>query len=180
MLPSDIRTGFSRGYFMLSKGHKECSNTMCKLKSSNWATISGQLTPKLSFLFTEHSPQSVEEIIYLIFQHFPNELSSLITLTGNDKKQQRMKDTIVKTQLHSIVKETLERRNLVNNLPISVEVATLILLAFPSHLYKELPPLLRSEFHTLRNLDTLPIDVSKEILDLRYQMNLSHCTKILS
>lgn len=172
MQPVDSRTGHPRGYFLITKGHKECTNTSCKLTSNSWAKISKHLSSQIRI---NQQPRSVKDVILLIFKQFPAELSSLITMQNTE-----VLDVLPTTKLHSLVKETFEENKLMEEYPKtpSVEFATLILLAFPSQFYKELSPQLRLEFHSLRNLDALPSNLSKEILALRYQMNLSECSRV--
>jgi hypothetical protein len=172
MQPVDARTGHPRGYFLITKGHKECSNSVCKLSSNSWAKISKHLSSQIKI---HQQPHSVKDVILLIFKQFPSELSSLITMQNTE-----VLDALSTTKMHDIVKQTFDENKLVQDYPKtpSVELATLILLAFPSQFYKELSPDLRLEFHSLRNLDTLPSNVSKEILALRYQMNLSECSRV--
>ena len=169
----DSRTKLSRGYFLLSKGHKECSNSACKLRATTWSKFSSELITQLPLILHSENPKTVSEVIHLIFLKFNEQIAKLITL--NRKSFENTMQVMSETPLYTMVKATFEQYSLQNVVKFSPEFGTLILLAFPSQVYKELSAPLRSEFHTLRNLDVLPANLTKEVLQLRYQMNLSHC-----
>jgi len=165
---------------------------LCKVTAStqSWPVISHHFTHTLPQKLKELQPDTVMDVLVGILRNLPLSIQTLIApaLEQTDNLE-KIFNVVSSTKLYELVKEALQHPSLGSN-PIestsgassssssnpqtgsalSPDLMTLLLMSAPSQLFKELSQDLRSQFKELRTFDHLPMELSKEVLQLRYQM----------
>lgn len=170
MKPLDSVTEKSRGYFIIQKTKEDCSS-ICKLSADKtlWLQISHLFSHHLPRVLKTHKPESISKTIYTIFKHFPKEIYSLVIMEEDNENLEIVYNEIRQIKLFHIVKQTFLDYQLNLN-KLNPEIATLLLISAPSQLFKDLSFELKKEFQQLRITESLPKDLEKEILQLKYQI----------
>ena len=176
MKPKDGATGRSRGYFILQKDTQRTLTCKLSADQKSWPNISHLFTHVLPRTLKEANPSNVMEVLTVIARNLPPELHSLIVLEQQDENLKRFSELIASTKLYSLLLEVLKDPVLNENLtnlemtPPKPELIALLLMSAPSQLFKELSPELRSQIKSLRSMEWLPLEISKEVTQIRYQM----------
>jgi hypothetical protein len=169
MFNEDAATGRPRGYFLIQKAQR-MRKSVCKLTADadSWPRLSAYLNQSIPSLLQKENPATIEKLVELVFQNLPKEIRSLIKFNKKEENMQQIMEQVRKTKLFAIVNQVFMDPTL--NSGLRPELATVMLLACPSQLYKDLSLELRSRFKELRDTDSLGSELVKEVIQLRFEM----------
>ena len=154
----------------------------------SWSMVSHYMSHKLPLILKDTKPTTVVGTLQTVFKYFPKELYQLISQTNTTPSpnapaenqfgqhdSEKVTQEMAATKLYQHVQEALQDPSLAGITGLTPENATLLILSSPSQLYKELPYDVRASFKELRDIDALPTELSKQVIQLRYQMlNMAH------
>lgn len=169
MFNEDAATGRSRGYFLIQKAQK-MGKPVCKLTADadSWPRLSAYLSQTIPSLLQKENPSTIEKLVELVFQNLPKEIRSLIKFNKKEDSMQQLMEQVRNSKLFAIVNQVFKDPTL--NSGLKPEFATVMLLACPSQLYKDVSIELRARFKELRDTESLPPELAKEVTQLRFEM----------
>lgn len=154
MKATDAATGLARGYFVLKQQNRPNPRVTLADNPDAWPVISTYLTHTLPLTLQHRTPTSVEAAVRLFLDTVPRDLYQMIRVQASADK---LLPLLRKTPLFQVVQPVLkDTPHLHQERGMEPELATLLLLACPAVVYRDLPPQLREQFKVLRDTDHLP------------------------
>eukprot|EP01117_Protostelium_nocturnum_P018399 TRINITY_DN7689_c0_g1_i1.p1 TRINITY_DN7689_c0_g1~~TRINITY_DN7689_c0_g1_i1.p1 ORF type:complete len:483 (-),score=128.80 TRINITY_DN7689_c0_g1_i1:199-1647(-) len=183
MIPKDKVTGLSRGFFILKKsfGKASCGSSSCSTNKETkpvveslspsdtvqWTVLSHYLSHRLPVILRETKPLDVEGFIKHTLKYLPKDTTNLLREIGTTDKVYHQ---IRNSEIYRVTKHVMDEDKNGEIPSLDVEGATLLLMSSPSQVYKELSPELKTNLKELRDIDTMPMELSQEVIKLRHQM----------
>ncbi|PRP82693.1 hypothetical protein PROFUN_10057 [Planoprotostelium fungivorum] len=181
MLPKDRVTNLSRGYFVLRRSNQRAIPHMHTHKDPShsesqrdldlqrcWSMLSHYLTHRLPVVLREMKPKVVGDVVYHTLKYLPKNSEMLLRSFETTGQRETLESQLCGTKMYSVINEIYQESPGLCDL--NAEMATLLIISAPSQLYREVPPEVKNRLSELRDIDTLPIELSQQVIQLRHQM----------
>lgn len=178
MAVHDSFTTQSRGYFLISRNDKYSCASTCKVSESPslWKRVAAQLNPIVPELAAEcekqaqlrHEEYGVKNVITVLL------VQLLSRFAGEQLVSEELSAEVIthirSSEMFGLVQEVLEGERSELLKAMSSEIATLVLLATPSHIFSALSPVIREQLVSLRHLDAMPTALRDQVMMVREEM----------
>lgn len=168
MKPIDKVTNQPRGFFILSR-RKSCQVVCANVADEqSWASLYTHISHTLPKKLQEAQPTTVSQVLELAFEQLPSHLQEIHSLIASDPQMESILEQVRKTKLFQTAKKLSHPSFHLNEQELAM--ASLLFLAYPSQLYRQLGDDLRLNLTEICSFEKLPDLLSNEVKHLRKEM----------